>query len=211
MYCMLIECNENGGRQARYLINSAIEQGDFVLSSGNKTNWYFDALHLRQHFNWFMKILKPQRMPMGILTGGGMMVENSNYTGGLIDIKNETIYLPPNRAKHSQASWISLIDDVVTTEHSLKEAERILNKYGFSVYERLVLLDRRMLEDITLNVKSIADVNSLFVIMNFDNEEENNVNPINKDDLLLERYVYEDDEEKYQSSLLKVGLFYVYD
>ena len=202
---MLIMCNEDGRRQAEYLINSVIERGEFDLSSGGKTKWYFDAMRLRLHFDWFMKLLNPKYLPIGILTGGGVMVERSSYDGGIIDIKNESLYLP-NTHSFMERGDVSLIDDVVTTGHALEEAERILNNYGFKVWERLALLDRRLESDNDDSILSIANLSSLFVLkLNSEYMREQY-----KLELMDEMDDIEADEDKYHNELLKIGLFNLY-
>ena len=113
--------------------------GEFTLSSGITTNYYFDFLKMKDFAPQIYRMMKPQYIPVGILTGGGLISETSGKWGGLVDVKRGIFYPP----KNDNSLEVTLIDDVYTTGSSLLMAERIINNAGYQVKERKVLLWRQ--------------------------------------------------------------------
>ena len=123
-------------------VRDSFELGNFTLSSGIATNYFFDFLKMRQFSLHIFRMLSPKYIPVGILTGGGLITESAgvNSNSGLVDVKKGIFYPPQNK---NNSKEITLIDDVYTTGVSLLKAERLINDAGYNVVERKVLLWRQ--------------------------------------------------------------------
>jgi len=135
-----------------YLLN-AITYGSFTLHSGDKSTWICDILKVRDKFNEFLFELFPTKPLVGIEFGGALLAYSWSPFSGIYR-KDGSIYLPSG-TQHD----ISLIDDVVTTETSMKEAENGLREIGVNIVERLCILDRRK--------NPVLEIKSLFTASDF--------------------------------------------
>lgn len=116
-----------------------------LMRSGGESSWTFDALRLGDFFRVFMLILKPLYQPVGIELGGALLAQaaESGYAG--LIRKPETggqVYIPTPPEGIWPERTVSLIDDVVTTGKSLEVAQEALWSAGYTIGERLCIVDR---------------------------------------------------------------------
>jgi orotate phosphoribosyltransferase len=131
------------------IMHSCIRYGEFTLHSGRKTDWLCDLLLVREMLPTFCYTLKPQYKTVGIELGGFLM---SGAMGSGF-IRKDGTYYP---RKRNEPLIVTLVDDVVTTETSLKAATEVLVGLGLVVGEYICILDRRNQADKTLEVRSLV-------------------------------------------------------
>ena len=136
-----------------YLIpmKECIEYGDFTLHSGDKSNWKCDLMKMRETFYSLTNLLQcSKNIPtVGIMTGGAFLAYAHNpYNCGIVLPKENKVYLPQ---EWGDGRKVNLIDDVVTTESSIKEAIKLLKKNDIIVSEIFTILDRRVYKEITIH------------------------------------------------------------
>ena len=142
---------------------SAIKHGDFTLHSGEQTNWIFDTLTILDDLNLNYGYLaskfpiyleKGKLICFGIEFGGAIIAQRLFNTPGIIR-KNGDVYIPKFYKKiyHSGTiipalnDKVMILDDVVTTESSMRWAEDILKKKDIEVDYRGCILDRRSIDN----------------------------------------------------------------
>lgn len=135
------------------ILRPCIKRGLFQLHSGRKTNWRFDVEEAQGHLRTLMLALSPSYDLAGIWLGGSKLVLSVDLYAVIV-YKTGTVCPGPDGS--AKLYPVSLVDDVVTTEASFKAAEDALVKNGYVVAERLVVLDRRKLEDKTLSIRSLV-------------------------------------------------------
>ncbi len=134
----------DSNKRLKDVVKKCIVYGDFILHSGQTTNWKCDLLLQLDHFCSLMVGLWPRHPIIGIELGGALLAQSWSNRSGIIR-KDGSLYWPQPKDR-----TVSLIDDVTTTGNSFKEAEKILAKNGIKVVERLVILDRRIDKDIEI-------------------------------------------------------------
>lgn len=132
----------------RFDLLGCVSWGDFILHSGEKSNWICDLLIIRHKFNEIVNVMDIKHPLIGIELGGALLALTYSLKAGIIR-KNGELYLPP----YELGGRVTLIDDVVTTENSFREAESIVNKHYLNVSQRIVVLDRR--KNKTLDIESL--------------------------------------------------------
>jgi orotate phosphoribosyltransferase len=147
------------------------ETGDgFVLSSGRRSSWYCDLVHIRWYFSDIVqamsnRFLVPFPSVVGVALGGALLTAAyAPRVYGIAQKKGERyeIYLPYNCTTSALgALHVVLIDDVVTTETTFKCVEEALLGRGVDVSQRCVVLDRRRPEDCTLKIDSLVTAKDL--------------------------------------------------
>ena len=102
-----------------------ITYGDFTLQSGQKSNWKCDLLNARDYYEDMVVLLMPFIPLYGMELSGYLLAISWDKHSGLVRKTGEV-------QKHTKAieSDITLIDDVVTTEKSIKYANKLLNNVG---------------------------------------------------------------------------------
>jgi len=135
-----------------------IRRGNFVLHSGGKTNVLIDVLTVREYFNDFMKTLIPKYTVVGIELGGTLLAYAYDKKAGIV--RKDGYFYPPQSLKGPKV--ISLCDDVVSTGQSFYRAAEILERHGYIIGERLVVIDRRSEDKRELmNIKSLAVIEDI--------------------------------------------------
>jgi len=150
------------------IVKSCIKTGDFELHLGQRSSWICDLLDVRSDFEMLICELKPMLPLVGIEFGGVLLVVSQrDVSSGSSLISNGIIrksgeYYPGYYSEYSDFKKIvSLVDDVVTTEISMREAELVLNSRGVSVGEYLCVLDRRKDVDKKLKIRSLVTLEQL--------------------------------------------------
>ena len=124
------------------IVKDCIREGDFTLSSGEKSIWLCDVflvidelaeIHLDYHIPLYGGVV------VGIELGGALISYKCFTNHGMVR-KNEAVYLP---VTYKSSPSIILLDDVVTTEKTMRRAESVLEKQGIPVSSRWCILDRR--------------------------------------------------------------------
>ena len=154
-----------------YLKNDAYKEGEFELSSGKKSNFYFEIgnvinnnlclprlielLHYdiieimrSEHRNGFVGVA-------GIALGGAQIVSaytaRHSYFPSLTvrihkpdwDDENNRWWGEVETTPHIKPGKVVLVDDVLTTGNSLLFAKDILKNEGFEVIKAFVIVDRQ--------------------------------------------------------------------
>lgn len=121
-------------------VADCIKFGKFKLRSGEESFYKCDLVEARVWFPWMIRMLEPQYPPVGLVTGGALLVA-SLVEYGLVCKDQEgryaEVYLP-----QSHGGIVSLVDDVVTTGQSFGEVTRLLASMGVKVGEWLAVFDR---------------------------------------------------------------------
>ena len=124
-----------------------IKKGRFKLHSGQYSNVFYDVNELLTDFYECMKIIK--KIPsnyqtyVGIATGGAILASQLSIWRNWAMIKDGEL-------KGEIIGDYCLIDDVCTTENSLKEAIKLIGKTPKKIF---VVMDRRKQK--TLNILSM--------------------------------------------------------
>ena len=136
------------------VVRCTIKYGEFKSHSGLDLPWICDLLLVQESFGHFINALKPQYPLAGIWTGGYLLALSQGKVGrfsrqplkgtwtpeGKIMVRGDKVY---GGLGGPYPRKVSLIDDVVTTGHSLIEARTALRSVGIEVGECLAVLDRR--------------------------------------------------------------------
>ena len=135
-------------------MNEALQMacdGDIILSSGERTHWYLDFMNMYYLTDKIYFIMQPKYCPVGILSGGGMIVQGAFTVGncsGMVDVKKGIFYPPERPGSFGSRYELSLIDDVFTTGHTMYKAREIINNFSqkkgveYVIKEQKVLLYR---------------------------------------------------------------------
>jgi len=144
------------------LIKEHLEFGDFKSSSGLLLTWKLDIIKLLPEQSEMMEYLYPMYKCIGIETGGMLLALSvSGSFSGIIRKQSEgdQVYEPQfyySRYNADSKKVITLVDDVVTTESSMKRAALVLHQHNIKVGEYLCILDRRPKEFKTLEITSLV-------------------------------------------------------
>ena len=152
------------------ILNNIQLGNDIVLSSGQNANWYFDFLKIHPLSDSVLSVMLPAYTPVGILTGGGLIVGGATNKG-YVDVHKGIFYPPTFSGKN-----ITLIDDVFSTGGSFKKARDIIDSYNannnnggdYVVKEQKVLLYRT---DIEKSKHELGTIESLFISVQTDNQK----------------------------------------
>ena len=139
-------------RKAKYP-EKHIKKGNFILHSGQKSNFLIDVNSLLSD-NFYLSIIL-EKIPLaphyvGIATGGAIIGRILSKENG---VKFSMVKDGELKGEIPEGDYL-LVDDVVTTGNSLKEAIKIIGKQPKQIW---VVLDRR-------KKNQIPKVNSIFVI-----------------------------------------------
>ncbi len=119
----------------RQLMDQCIVKGDFVLHSGQKSSWKFEAERMSLELIHPIKLIlgfNPEGMPLGIPTGGEWFVKHSFiYYAKLTDF-----------LEGPYPTQVTLFDDVVTTGASMRAATQVIEGSKARVVDRVCLLNR---------------------------------------------------------------------
>jgi len=137
-------------------LKECIVHKDVLLHSGGRSSWIFDILLIRDRLYSLANKLDPRFPPVGIENGGMLLALSLNSGNGILRKSGE--YYPP---MWTSKSPISLIDDVVTTETSLRNSIKHLDDHGIEVGEILCVLDRRRPNRRALEVKALVTPDQL--------------------------------------------------
>jgi len=117
-----------------------IKKGKFKLHSGGTSNILYDVNTMLTNYNEWIKIREaiPKWYPnyVGIATGGAIIASQLNTSKYWLMIKDGELKGKFNNYREDYC----LIDDVVTTESSIKEAIKIIGKKPKHIF---VVMDRR--------------------------------------------------------------------
>ena len=144
-------------------IQSCIKYGDFILHSNDKTTWNCDLMEIQDSFNSIMTAsqLDKSFTTVGIMTGGAFLAYAHNpQNSGIINLPKNEVYLPgyitnfynPESTVNGLVE-VNLVDDVVTTESSIKKAIALLKDRNVMINEIFTILDRRY--NPKLNIRSL--------------------------------------------------------
>lgn len=158
----------------------AVKFGEFVLSSGKKSNVYIDLRTLISHPSVYIEIINESRRIIedlkfdaiaGIPTGGLVWASFIAF-----DLKKPLIYVRKEEKGHgtkkiiegniSKGSKVLLVDDVATTGSSLMSTAEILISEGYLINDAFVIVDREEGARERLEQKNIR-LRSLFKLNDF--------------------------------------------
>ena len=128
------------------IIKSSIIYGDFILHSGDYSNWKCNLELIKDYYKYLMNILDPKYQVIGIETEGAKLSLSMKRFG----------YTISETWKGPRSFMCSLVDDVVTTESTMKKTTEYLIQYGITIGEYLCVLDRRKENEKSLDIKSIV-------------------------------------------------------
>ena len=136
-------------------ILSCLKQGNFTLHSGQKSEYIFDVMQLIADFDFqqeFCEFVNGDFL-VGVEFGGSILAMLNGNEDYAIIRKNGTIYgslIPKDYV---------LLDDVVTTENSLRTAMKQLHdKIGYYPDEIKCVVDRRAEKDKSLHIESMFEI-----------------------------------------------------
>ena len=143
----------------KYTINTTLRRGDFTLHSGQKSKYLFDIMKLINNEDFLSKFREFTKgdFLVGIEFGGAILASlDGGYTKKFAIIRKDgTIYGSPIPKKYV------LLDDVVTTENSVRMASEQLAKQlgGIGHYpdEIKCIVDRRKKEHRSLHIESMLE------------------------------------------------------
>lgn len=134
------------------IYSKAYKKGKFKLHSGDESNYIFDVLeiiHDQEFLKAFREFIKYEDYLVGIEFGGSILAAISGKPFGIIR-KDGTVYgdVPDN---------YTLIDDVVTTETSLRNAYTTLTiSHNFKpINQFMCVVDRRPYDKRDLHVEAM--------------------------------------------------------
>lgn len=136
------------------LVRKTIKYGDFTLHSGQKSSWISDMSVIQDDFKNIIDNMSSYGIVVGIEFNGAILAKLFNNVKSGIIRKNGIVYIDRSEMGHSD--YITLIDDVVTTESSFKWAATICKEESFLISGYSVILDRRKKEDISLTINSLV-------------------------------------------------------
>ena len=127
-----------------------IRKGKFKLHSGQTSNIFYDVNSLLTNYSEWIKVRegipKHFRTYVGVATGGAIIASQFNTYKNWAFVKDGEL-------KGKIEGNYCLIDDVVTTEESIKEAIKII---GVKPEHIFVVVDRRTTKK--LKIQSLYDV-----------------------------------------------------
>lgn len=131
-----------------------IKHGEFTLHSGQTSGIFYDVNALMADRDLFEEVLRsiPEvNHYVGIATGGAVLARTISYlrNAGFSMIKDGEL-----KGEVPMGGYL-LIDDVATTETSLREAIKIIGKIPSAIF---VVLDRRSLENRILGLNSLFQI-----------------------------------------------------
>ena len=138
-------------------ILSSLTKGNFTLHSGQKSNYIFDIMKLIRNEDFlkeFDEFIKGDFI-VGIEFGGSILAAlnaNSRYQRNFAIIRKDGTIYGDSIPKH-----YVLLDDVVTTENSLRTAMKQLGGIGHYPDEIKCVVDRRKKENKSLHIESMLE------------------------------------------------------
>lgn len=135
------------------ILNRCIIEGEVTLHSGQTSDWLCDIGLAQGWFYHFHTMLQPPEKLVGIEFWGAMLVAAwapVSFLAGTVR-KDGKVYMAT--VGHKQ---VALVDDVVTTEATMRHATNLLNAKGYEVWKYYCILDRRKPEDMGLPINSLA-------------------------------------------------------
>jgi orotate phosphoribosyltransferase len=139
------------------IIYTCLTEGDYVLHSGQKSMYLFDVMKLIRDYDWCKEFYQfvDNDFIVGIEFGGAILATldggNQNEDFAIIR-KDGTIY------GSSIPKDYVLLDDVVTTENSLRKVmEQIYNKTGYYPMKIKCIVDRRNKDKKSLDIESMLE------------------------------------------------------
>ena len=141
------------------IIYTSLIRGDFTLHSGQKSSYLFDVMKLIKNPDFLLDFHDFTRgnFLVGIELGGAILAAiDGGYTKDFAIIRKDgTIYGSPIPKEYV------LLDDVVTTENSLRTATtqlaRQLGGIGHYPNEIKCIVDRRGKENKSLHIESMLE------------------------------------------------------
>ena len=139
------------------IIYQCLKEGDFILHSGQKSKYLFDTMELIRNEDFLEEFYEfiGNDFVVGIEFGGAILAAmNSGYQGKFAVIRKDgTIYgsLIPKK--------FVLLDDVVTTENSIRTAAKLLSNIGHCYNKVKCIVDRRNKENKLLHIESMLECN----------------------------------------------------
>lgn len=128
----------------------AVVREPIVSHSDLKLTWWFDARNIWHLFPTLFRLMNTSGyIPAGIETCGWELATAITRTNIRVT-KDGYVYV---YGKLNKKVKVILIDDVVTTETSIKMALEALNKNDIQPYRIMCILDRR--ENPTLRIESL--------------------------------------------------------
>ncbi len=138
-------------------IYSCLTKGDFTLHSGQKSKYLFDTMKLISNHDFMEEFYNfvDGDFLVGIEFGGSILASmyGSETLKFAIIRKDGTIYGSPIPKR------FVLLDDVVTTENSIRTASKLLSNIGYYYDEVKCIVDRRNKENKSLHIESMLECN----------------------------------------------------
>jgi len=151
------------------IIHTCLKEGNFTLHSGQKSKYLFDVIKLIDNFDFqqeFARFVDGDFL-VGIEFGGSILAMLNGNENFAIIRKDGTIY--GNKIPKEYV----LIDDVITTENSVRTAITQLYKtIGYYPEEIKCVVDRRQYNLKSLHVESMLEFEEKEFIMDTKIEEE---------------------------------------
>ncbi len=139
------------------VIYNCLKEGDFLLHSGQRSKYLFDVMRLIRNYDFcdeFYQFVN-NNFIVGIEFGGAILAtldggsQNKDFA---IIRKDGTIY-----GNLILKDYV-LLDDVVTTEHDLREAmEQIYQQTGYYPSKIKCIVDRRKYINRSLHIESMLE------------------------------------------------------
>jgi orotate phosphoribosyltransferase len=181
-----MELKELKNRLSRLLKQEALKKGDFVLSSGKKSNYYLDGrvITLTPEGAYLVaKIILERVKAEGFTAVGGPTLGADPIVGALAVLAHQeqvalkTFIVRKHPKEHGMARRIEgpqlpkdakvlLVDDVATTGKALIEAKEALEAAGIKAAKALVIVDRCEGAQENLNAQGIS-LEAIFTIRDF--------------------------------------------
>jgi orotate phosphoribosyltransferase len=137
------------------IIYHSLIKGNFILHSGQKSTYMFDIMKLISNFDFhreFCQFVNDDFL-VGIEFGGAILATVNGLDFAIIR-KDGTIYGSPIPKR------FVLLDDVVTTENSLRTAiKQIHDQTGYYPDEIKCIVDRRSEKMKALHIESMLECN----------------------------------------------------
>ena len=141
-----------------YMIdNGLVKYGDFTLSSGQKSNWYFDAREIYSLPDGTSRLLKAfrpflEKNPVDLMCGipqGGIPLAtilsqiDSDHTPMLLLDKQPKPGKSAIHGKYEKGQTVRVVEDTITTGQSALKYIEWLQKAGLVVKDIVCICDRR--------------------------------------------------------------------
>lgn len=142
----------------QYMIDhNLVKYGDFTLSSGQKSNWYFDAREIYSLPDGTARLLKafrpflektPTDLMCGIPQGGIPLATilsqlDSDHTPMLLIDKVPKPGKSPIHGKYERGQIVRVVEDTITTGQSVLKYIEWLQEAGLIVRDIICICDRR--------------------------------------------------------------------